>query len=233
MENSLTQKKIIDLGKSIVKELDLDPGVDTLAKWMAHYIAAKIELAENLAGEGKVTAEKECFEAILKLWEHRWSIPSNKPFLKDFEPLLETLDKLNPNKEMPFYPLPQIQLISQNENKKEDFDRAQDHYDKALKVDRLARSTICELLHRAIQGLDLNGERGEFIRNAMDLIDYSDIRIIRFTLDYDETLKSKEFDEKNEKIEEIQKKIEDLVEFNSIMSSLLDKYKKELSEIEK
>lgn len=233
MENSLPQKKIIDLGKAIVKELELDPGVDTLAKWMAHYIATKIELAEHLAGEEKISTEKECFEAILKLWEHRWSIPSNRPFLKDFEPLLETLDKLNPNKEMPFYLLPQIQLFFQRENNNEDSDKVNSHFDIALKVDRLARSIICDLLHRAIQGLDLNGERGEVIRNAIDLIDYSDTRIIRLTLNYNEPVKCQEEDEKKERIELLQNRIRDLEEFNTIKNSLLDKYKKELSEIEK
>ncbi len=108
MEDSKAQNKILTLGKAIVKELELNPGVDTLAKWMAHYVAEKIALAERLSGNKKKQAEEECFEIISKLWEHRWSIPHNKPFLQDFEPLFETVNKLNPNKDVQFFLPPQF-----------------------------------------------------------------------------------------------------------------------------
>jgi hypothetical protein len=42
MENLEQSEKIIDLGKMLVKELGLEPGGDTLARWMAHYLAEKI-----------------------------------------------------------------------------------------------------------------------------------------------------------------------------------------------
>jgi len=35
MESSEIRKRIINLGKVLVEELNLDPGVDTLARWMA------------------------------------------------------------------------------------------------------------------------------------------------------------------------------------------------------
>ena len=50
------------------RELGLDPGVDTLARWIAHYIAEQMEVAGNATGEDKLTAERRCFDAILKLW---------------------------------------------------------------------------------------------------------------------------------------------------------------------
>lgn len=43
----------MNLGKALVKELNLDPGVDTTARWMAHYIAEQIERAENSTGAEK------------------------------------------------------------------------------------------------------------------------------------------------------------------------------------
>lgn len=78
MEDSKAQKKVIDLGKALVKDLELDPGVDTLSKWMAHYLAEKIELTKKLTGKEKKEAKKECFEITLKLWEHRYSAPPLK-----------------------------------------------------------------------------------------------------------------------------------------------------------
>jgi hypothetical protein len=233
MENSKAQQKIIDLGKTIVKELELDPGVDTLAKWMAHYVAEKIELVENLTGKEMKRAQKECFETILKLWEHRWSIPRGKPFLKDFESLFETLEKLNRNKGTPFFVPPEIQFDFKGKNDKEYTNEAKSHFDTALRVDRIARSLICDLLNKAVSGLELTGKRRELMRNAIDLIDYPDTRIIRFISNYDELQEIKEDDETKKRINDLQKRINDLEEFSSIRDSLLDGYKKELSEIEK
>ena len=63
----MNSTKIIKLGEKIVDELLLSNGVDTLSKWMAHYIAELIEKVKNSEGEEKEKYEKECFETILKL----------------------------------------------------------------------------------------------------------------------------------------------------------------------
>ena len=233
MENSKANQKIIDLGKIIVKELKLDPGVDTLAKWMAHYVAEKIELAEKLTGNKKKNAQRECFEIILKLWEHRWIASRGNSFLKDFESLFETLEKLNPNKETPFFIPPEIQFDINEEIEKNNTHEAKNHFSSALKVDQFARSIISDLLHHAVSKLKLTKQKKELIRNATDLIDYPDTKIIRFTSNYDEFQKNDEDNETEERINKLTKKIKDLEEFNSLKNSLLDKYKKELTEIKK
>lgn len=84
--------------------------------------------------------------------------------------------------------------------------------------------------------MELKGERGKYIRNAIDLIDYPDTKIIRFTSNYNKFLESQEDDgddEKSERIEELKKRINDLEEFSSLKDSLLVRYKKKLSELEK
>ena len=75
-ETSEIQERIFNLGKALVEELGLEPGVDTLARWMAHYIAEKITLAKNAHGDEKIKAEQQCFDAILKLWQHRSRLPN-------------------------------------------------------------------------------------------------------------------------------------------------------------
>lgn len=233
MENLEVSQKIIDLGKSIVKELGLDPGVDTLSKWMAHYVAEKIELSEKLIGSKKTKAEKECFEIILKLWENRWSVPVLRDYMNEFTPLLETLKKLNPNKKAPFFYPSEIQFYLEKE--KDESDEIKNHLDDALRVDKLARSIISDLLYRAASGLELNDEKAEHIRHAIDLIDYPDTTIIKFTTDYDEYLKSQEGeepDETKEKVGELKKRIRELEEFNSSKDALIERYKKQLMEIE-
>lgn len=86
----------MNLGKVLVKELNLDPGVDTLARWMAHYIAEQIEIVEKTTGIEKKEAEERCFETILKLWNHRSALPGkSRPFV-NFETILRTLKRLDP-----------------------------------------------------------------------------------------------------------------------------------------
>ena len=81
MASSEMRKRIINLGKALIEELGLDPGVDTLARWMAHYIAEQMTIAENATGDDKIEAEQHCFETILKLWQHRSSLPNGRrPF---------------------------------------------------------------------------------------------------------------------------------------------------------
>lgn len=63
---------ILALGKKIVDELGLSDGVDTLGRWMAHYVAELIQQAEQANGQEQQTAAKKaCFDTILKLWDHR------------------------------------------------------------------------------------------------------------------------------------------------------------------
>lgn len=90
-----SEVEVIKLGEKIVKELKLEPGVNTLGRWMSHYIAELIQKAKN--SESKVEEEaykKECFEVILKLWENLESIPNIDKPLSGLESTIELLDSL-------------------------------------------------------------------------------------------------------------------------------------------
>ncbi|WP_029034555.1 hypothetical protein [Salinimicrobium terrae] len=234
MEDSKAQQRILNLGRAIVNELDLDPGVDTLSKWMAHYIAEKLDLVEITSGKKKEQAQKECVDIILKLWEHRWSIPQRKPFLEDFEPLLETLKNLDPKKELPFFLPPRMQQEFQKESQEIGNEKI-NYYQEALKVDRLARSIINDLLNRAVSGLELSTERREIIRRGLNLLDAPDMKIIRYVLNNDLADKSQEvekYDVKHKRSAELKKRIEGLEEFSNFNDFLLERYNKELVELE-
>ncbi len=80
----------------MVKELGLDPGVDTLARWMAHYIAEQLIIIESSTGREKAKAEKECFDTILKLWQHRSVYPNGLRFLmKALNLIFRVLERLD------------------------------------------------------------------------------------------------------------------------------------------
>jgi len=101
MENSETQKRVINLGKILVEELGKD--TDTLTRWMAHYISEQINVAETATGKNKKDAEKRCFDTILKLWNNRTSLPDGKRPFENFEPIFRTLEALDPQNETTFY----------------------------------------------------------------------------------------------------------------------------------
>lgn len=77
--------------------------MDTLGRWMAHYIADLIVRAENATDKEKSLAEKNCFEAIMALWKHRAELPNgNRPF-ENLEPVIRAIESLDPDNETPRY----------------------------------------------------------------------------------------------------------------------------------
>ncbi len=94
-EDLETKERIISLGKTIVQELKIEPGVDTLSRWMAHYVAELIVKAEKAPREEKAEFEKECFETILKVWKRRSSFPNGRRPFEEFEPIFDTLEYLS------------------------------------------------------------------------------------------------------------------------------------------
>ena len=91
---------IIKLGEKLVEELNSDR-VDTLGRWMAHYIAERIDEAENAPASDKKLLKAACAEEILRIWEHRQQLPGGfRPF-NDFEPVLRTLESLDLNPRFP------------------------------------------------------------------------------------------------------------------------------------
>lgn len=242
MEDSKAQNKILELGKAIVKELELDPGVDTLSKWMAHYVSEKMVLAESLKGDLKTEAEKECFELISKLWEHRWSIPRNKPFLQDFEPLFETVSKLDLDRNDPFFLMPKliadIKLLPDTPKTANDsLDNnlnPQTYLDSVLKVDKIARLLIVDLLNRGVSKIKLEAEREETIRKSIEAIKYPEGNIIRIVSDYDQYLESQSEGEdinEEERISELKDRVSELEELMGFIESSISRYKQEILKI--
>lgn len=94
MEQSQQSKEILDLGNKLVAELKMADSTDTLSRWMTHYIAELIDTAEKAEGEQKVALEKECFDAILKLWANRGIAPKGVRPLASLKDAMMLLDKI-------------------------------------------------------------------------------------------------------------------------------------------
>jgi hypothetical protein len=86
-----------------VKELGLDQSVDTLGRWMAHYIAELIQDVEKASAEEKPAKMQACCDAILNLWKHRHMLPDGKRPFEELEPILHTIESLDPEDDTPRY----------------------------------------------------------------------------------------------------------------------------------
>ncbi len=94
-----SEEQIIKLGKKLVKELDLQYSVNTLARWMSHYIAELIQnIEEATSKEEKRLLQQECCSEILKLWSQKENLPITKP-LDDLRPVIEILQVLKEKEE--------------------------------------------------------------------------------------------------------------------------------------
>lgn len=157
MEQHTHYKAVVALGEKLVRELELEPGHDTLAKWMAHYVAELIHKAQSIPddGPGKAEAEKECAEAILKLWDHVGSLTNKVHPFRSFTPILEFLGRLS--KANPFY-FPTEELPISNK-----------WVERAEEIDTCARSLIGMCLEQGI--LEAAEKESEWIELASDVDD--------------------------------------------------------------
>lgn len=229
MENSELREQIINLGKFFVQELKLDPGVDTFSKWMAHYIAEKMVLAEQApSGKDKKEAEKECFETILNLWKHRWSLASGRRPLENFEPILKTLERLNPEEQEPFFYSSLNHELLELEKDNPDLKEVIAYTNMALQIDKTARIWIEFVLNQA--ALNAKSEKTKaFLKSAANIHDNDDVTAIQIVLDGDPASSWPDYIDDNfqkkYQIEKLERRIEELEKFSKLNEYLLEQYK--------
>lgn len=71
----------LELGKQLVNELGLGQSVDTLGRWMTHYIAELMQDAENSGADDRSAKMHVCSEAIYVLWSHQHELPNGKKII--------------------------------------------------------------------------------------------------------------------------------------------------------
>jgi hypothetical protein len=235
MEKSEAYQKAINLGKLLVNELQLEPSVDTLGRWMAHYLAIKISEAEYAKGNEKIGLEKECFDIILRIWNHRWKMPGNSKPFKDFEPIYEFLVKLNPERQRTYYF--DNALVEKNKEVIKKPSNSDVWLEIAKDVDKYARICINQALHNAASELSTTKEE-EWLKNVPRLTEDIDVKIIKYVLynekDFDmidSTEESKEDLIKKIEIEKLKSNIDFLQNFQKVHSKLLKDLKQKLADV--
>ncbi len=228
MENSEQSEKIIDLGKMLVKELGLEPGVDTLARWMAHYLAEKIHEVEILPkGDRKAEAEKECCELILKIWDHRSEMPRGRRPFENFEPILKVLESIDPDNREPFLHHMSEHELQQLANSNPNYEAIKPYIESIVEIEKVARVWMENLLNQA--ALKVTDEKTKAWLEAASLIglpdDIHSIRIVykNFNLlDDDDNVSSQDTDR-------LEKRIGQLEKFRKLNELLLKNYQDELA----
>jgi hypothetical protein len=98
MAATRTPSEILELGKTIVKEIGLDDDNDTLGRWMCHHVAALInEASSGRSEQSRQAAQREAVSTILALWEKRTTLSGNVYPLSRFKYLLQCLAATSPN----------------------------------------------------------------------------------------------------------------------------------------
>lgn len=227
MENSKLQEQIINLGKLLVDELGLDNRSDTLARWMAHFIAEKMIIAENSGGSSKAEIQRECFDIILKLWDIRWNFPeSNRPF-KDFELIFDFIQNIDPDSQTPRY---FVKHARKDAFKKEEGNPVKQWLDLGKEIDVAAKNMMKFILEQAALNAS-DTKTKQWLAGSTSLPHTDDIRIIEIILGQE--TESEDDREKKYEIESIKKRIDEIETLKKISDVILKSYQEKLTNLQK
>jgi hypothetical protein len=222
MESSkITNQEVINLGKAIISELGMGIECDTPARWLVHYIAENIHKSENNQGDAKKIAEKNCIDAIFKLWHHRSELPRGiKPFA-DFDSAFRGLSKLDDSSQRPYYNQFSQFEVEIDESESEESKR---WVEVAISIDKAAKTLVSESFELAANAALT--EKSKKILRLAPAGSGSDIQIMLDLL-YDE--EPSELAIKEAKI--LKDKIKSIEKLKKICDSFLENLNDELLQI--
>jgi hypothetical protein len=220
MESSqITNQEVINLGKAIIAELDMKNECNTPARWLVHYIAENIHKSENSQDQEKDSAERNCVDAIFKLWHHRSELPRGISPFAEFGPIFSGLSRLDNSSQKYYY-----NEFSQfgNEIEKEEAGECKKWVETAISIDKAAKTLVAESFELAANTA-LTEKSKKILSLAPDKSEH-DIRVM-LNFIYDESpeqLQAKE-------IEKIQSKIQSITALKDICGIFIDKLNEDLS----
>ena len=218
MVNRIRSESILKLGQKIVDEFGLDQTVDTLGRWMAHYIAEKIGDVEAATSEDRAQKMSECSDAILKLWAHRSKLLNGKRPFEEFEPVFHTLQSLDPDDTTPRY----FRQARSEANKNDEDTQTMQWLDLASGIDYTARILIRYCLAVAAQSAVDKSREWVALAEAIAKESDIDIKIVRVITDDADALNSENPDDLGKKeIENLLKRLEGFIHLASTLSSHL------------
>ena len=216
------REEILNLGKLLVGELGLEYSVDTLSRWMAHYIAEQMRIIESTENGDKKLAEEKCFETILKLWKHRAYYKNGVRPFEDFEPIFQTLNRLNPDNQNTYF-FKNGYSLNRNDETSEN-DAITQYLDLATKIDETARVWLKFIFQSAAE-VAVDDKMKRWIEAALPITDNAEPSlIVQIISDYELDGGEDTLDNKRRILE---KRIEQLEGFREFNEELISMYKKE------
>lgn len=176
MAPSPTPKGILEIGRALINQLAIEPGDDTLSRWMAHYIAELIEGAETATEADRPEKLAKCSETILALWKHRYELPNGKRPFEEFEPIIRAIESLDPDNDTPRY----FRSVRKTIDKPEDSAGVRKWLELAEGLDYSAKLLIRYCLEQASQDALDKSKEWVKLAEAAALEDGIDIPVIRF-----------------------------------------------------
>ena len=219
------QKRAISLGKQLVAELRREPDVDTLSRWMAHYVAEQIVIAESATGAEKAAAEAKCFQTILALWKHRSTFPNGRRPFENFEPVLQALARLNPDEPRSYYH--RIVKPAADQNKPEESDVVQKLLDFIFAIDSAARVLI-DVALTEITETSASEQTKSMLKDALPVPSSNDVAAIRVLIERSKHGQPDPADEQQIYRQIIQERLEKLEAFCATCKNVQGLLKKRL-----
>lgn len=226
MAESAQFDDVLKLGKQLVAELGLDQSADTLSRWMAHYIAELIHSAEIANEKNRDEQRSKCASAILELWNHHTAMPNGRRPFQDYEPILRTLESLDPNSNIPRYFRPVRETAAKQQKNTE----SATWLDSADKLDYTARLLIRFCLTCAARDAVDKSKKWVALAEAAGATNDGYLSVIRF-VSYEAELSDKET-ATNEERQEIENRIKQLEYFANLAEMLSGRLRAKLDTID-
>ena len=214
----------LELGRKLTKELGLDQSVDTLGRWMAHYIAELIQDAEKATVEERPVKMRACCDAILNLWKHQHTLPNGKRPFEELEPLLRTLESLDPADNTPRY-FRSVRAVAGDAEGNEETKSWLKLIDG---LDYSAKMLIRYCLTQAAQTALNKSVEWVALAEAAGADESAEFPIIRFIFEEDSMLKASDPSEKERK--RIEDRIGRLEEFANMAVKVVSELRKEVQQ---
>jgi len=214
----------LELGKKLTKELGIGQSVDTLGRWMAHYIAELIQDAEKASAEVRPAKMRACCDAILNLWKHRHTLRDGKRPFEELEPLLRTLKSLDPEDDTPRY----FRSVRAAADGAEENDETKSWLKLIDGLDYSARVLIRYCLTQAAQSALNKFTEWVSLAEAAGADESDELLLIQVIFEEDRVLKGSDLREEVRK--RIKDRIDRLEEFARMAMEVVSKLRQEVQE---
>ena len=158
------------MGRLLAADLER---TDTLGRWMAHYLAEQMTIAEQKCGQERAATEADISKLVLQIWDQRRNFRGERtPFL-DVDKVSSALERLAPGRgEWRYFNI----FDSSNEPSVEDTD-VNFLLNSALYMDRIAGDLICALVAFAAKSAE--DSEASWVKHVEKIGDDSLFRIRR------------------------------------------------------